>query len=234
MSEADNSATGGSIPSPALQDASGGLEAIGAQATTPRIDQEGRGDLDRNATGNEIRHLEDSLAGVKAVVISWFRSLETSLNDMTAALDSRISYLEKCVYSQFSGFEKRFDVRIDGLEKPLGYKIDGLGYKINGNIDCLGYKINGNIDCLGYKVDGLGYKVDGLGYKINGNNDALGYKIDALTKTIVDNTANLKEQRKADLKVHENDLKHVQSVMYLMIILAVTVLGSVFTMAWLR
>jgi hypothetical protein len=124
MSESEISVTDGSVTSPAPQDASGGLEAIGARTSTPRIDPERLGDLNMYATKHDIRHLEDVIAGVKDVIVGvkdgvgiGLRRLETSLNDKTAALDGRISSLEKLIEAKFDGLAKLIDNNMANLKE---------------------------------------------------------------------------------------------------------------------
>jgi hypothetical protein len=131
MSEADISAIGGSILSPAPKDASGGL--------------------DRYATGYDLRRLDDGLAGVKAVVGSEVRKLETGLNSTSTVLDGRISSLEKignvkiaAIDDKIDGLEKRMDVKIDGLRKSLDDKMAHLDRLRESDFKCHEIGLNGD------------------------------------------------------------------------------------------
>jgi hypothetical protein len=126
MSESEISVTDGSIPSPVSPDASGGLEANGPRASTPRIDQKEPDYLDRYATKHDIRHLEDVIARVESGVGSELRRLETSLNSTSAVLDGRIYSLEKRLDDRISSLEKRMDEKFDGLKKTIDDSMTNL------------------------------------------------------------------------------------------------------------
>jgi hypothetical protein len=244
MSEADISATGGSIPSPASQDVSGGLGAIGARASTPRIDQDGRGDLDRYATQKDFCHLEDVIASFGSGVSSELRRLETSLNDKTGSLEKSFEGKSAGLDGKIAGLEKSFDggfATLDGKIATIDDKFvttDGKLATIDGKLATIDVKIanihdklttvdgrlattddklatiDGRLATTDDKLATINVKIATIDGTLANIND----KFDGLKKTIDDNTTHLKELR-------ESDLNGVHKILYFSIALSLVFIG---------
>jgi DNA-binding FrmR family transcriptional regulator len=202
MSEVEISVTDGSITSPAPQGASGGLEAIGARASTPRTDPEGRGGLDRYATKHDILHLEYVIARFGSGVVSELRRLETSLNSTSAVLDGRISSVD----GRISSLEKIVDAKFTASDG----KIDGLEKRMDGKFAA----INVTLAAINGKIDGLAKSLD-----------------DHMAHLKELRVADSKVYQ-SDLKAIQNDLKSTRNILYFSIAISAVVVGVVLSVAF--